>query len=246
MMPTSKVAGVRKEVGPGDVPSFGYLAPAKARRPDCLGQSHSSVQTYGPPAGCGRARRDQVRPCTCLRSGLQACSSPASSDPVDLRHPKQTTYGCSLPGLTRFAAPRRAGPDRQRRLTRTVPREPALRQGFNPAIADCGYRAPLPPRLARSQRRRRDSNPRWADAHTRFPSALLKPLGHSSSRALGGQYPRQGSNLRLRFRRPALYPLSYGGTTERVGFEPTVDGVHTAFREQHHQPLGHLSRRCAV
>jgi hypothetical protein len=27
---------------------------------------------------------------------------------------------------------------------------------------------------------------------------------------------------------------------ERVGFEPTVL-AHTAFRERHHQPLGHLS-----
>ena len=29
---------------------------------------------------------------------------------------------------------------------------------------------------------------------------------------------------------------------ERVGFEPTVLS-HTAFRERHHQPLGHLSVR---
>ena len=30
--------------------------------------------------------------------------------------------------------------------------------------------------------------------------------------ALSGRCPRQESNLRLRFRRPALYPLSYGGS----------------------------------
>ncbi len=28
---------------------------------------------------------------------------------------------------------------------------------------------------------------------------------------------------------------------EGVGFEPTVSEAHTAFRERHHQPLGHLS-----
>ena len=30
---------------------------------------------------------------------------------------------------------------------------------------------------------------------------------------------------------------------ERVGFEPTVAINHTAFRERHLQPLGHLSGR---
>ena len=29
---------------------------------------------------------------------------------------------------------------------------------------------------------------------------------------------------------------------ERVGFEPTVAERNTAFRERHHQPLGHLSQ----
>ena len=28
---------------------------------------------------------------------------------------------------------------------------------------------------------------------------------------------------------------------EGVGFEPTVSEAHTAFRERHHQPLGHPS-----
>ncbi len=40
---------------------------------------------------------------------------------------------------------------------------------------------------------------------------------------------------------------AYSGYTasvaERVGFEPTVAQHHTAFRERHLQPLGHLSGR---
>src|SRR5688500_10039909 len=35
---------------------------------------------------------------------------------------------------------------------------------------------------------------------------------------------------------------SWWMVAERVGFEPTVLS-HTAFRERHHQPLGHLSAR---
>ena len=121
----------------------------RERRAWAKRHSHALVaQGPSPREGPGQSHLG-IRPCTCRRSGRQACSLPASSDPVSLRHPKQTAYGCFLPDLTRFATPRRAGPDRQRRLTRAVPNEPALRQGFNPARADCGFRAPLAPRLAR-------------------------------------------------------------------------------------------------
>src|SRR3972149_5452253 len=45
----------------------------------------------------------------------------------------------------------------------------------------------------------------------------------------GAQVPRQG------------WPIPEPSVlAERVGFEPTVLS-HTAFRERHHQPLGHLS-----
>jgi hypothetical protein len=73
----------------------------------------------------------------------------ASSDSVCPRRPKLTTYRCSLPGLTGFMAPRRAGPGPQHRLSRQSLQSPDLEREFNPAIADCGYRAPLAPRLAR-------------------------------------------------------------------------------------------------
>src|SRR5690606_34781393 len=78
----------------------------------------------------------------------RACSTPASPDPVSPRHPKHSPYGCFLPDLTRFEAPRRAGPNPRRCMTRTRPRGPTLEQEFNPAVADCGFRAPLAPRLA--------------------------------------------------------------------------------------------------
>lgn len=37
--------------------------------------------------------------------------------------------------------------------------------------------------------------------------------------------PREESNLRLRFRRPALYPLSYGGMVSMDGIEPSASAL---------------------
>ena len=76
----------------------------------------------------------------------------ASSGPVTLRHPKLTTYRCFLPDLTGFVALRRVGPGPQRRSAQPVPRYANLEREFSPAIAACGYRAPLAPRLARPVR----------------------------------------------------------------------------------------------
>ena len=67
---------------------------------------------------------------------LALCHSAQTRCPCGTR--SRPTYGCFLPDLTRFMALRRAGPDRQHRLTRAVPRTAALGQGFNPAVADCG------------------------------------------------------------------------------------------------------------
>ena len=111
------------------------------------------------PLVCGRRATDQSgrAPAVELPAGLVlrqlaqirlACGTRSIS-----------TYGCFLPDLTRFVALRRAGPDRQRRLTRTVPNEPALEQEFNPAVADCGFRAPLAPRLAQPTVTVRHENP---------------------------------------------------------------------------------------
>jgi len=56
----------------------------------------------------------------------------ASSNQVDLRHPKLTTYRCFLPDLTGFAAFRCAGPGYQRYLSRAVPAVPRPRAGIQP------------------------------------------------------------------------------------------------------------------
>jgi hypothetical protein len=42
------------------------------------------------------------------------------------------------------------------------------------------------------------------------------PGEHDVSQGITGKRPRQDSNLRTRLRRPALYPLSYGGDATSV------------------------------
>src|SRR6185369_16977024 len=54
--------------------------------------------------------------------------------------------------LTRFAVRRCAGPDPQRRSRRRQFEDAILGWEFSPAGADCRYRAPLVPRLARRKR----------------------------------------------------------------------------------------------
>jgi len=56
----------------------------------------------------------------------------ASSNQVDLRHPKLTTYRCFLPDLTGFVALRCAGPGYQHYLSRAVPAVPRPRAGIRP------------------------------------------------------------------------------------------------------------------
>ena len=74
-------------------------------------------------------RLTAVHPLSIWSTGL---SPVASSNPVYLRHPRLTVYRCSLPGLTGFAASRRAGPSYQRRFPRTVPAVPRPRAGIRP------------------------------------------------------------------------------------------------------------------
>ena len=76
---------------------------------------------------------------------------PASSSQVTLRHPETTIYRCFLSDLTGFIAFCRAGPGLQHRLTRVVQPDKSLKREFNPAVADCRFRAPLAPHLARPQ-----------------------------------------------------------------------------------------------
>jgi len=83
-------------------------------------------------------------PSTAHGSGASRVGSSGQANP---RHPPATAYGCFLPDLTGFADRRRVGPDHQRSVPRAAPDHPGLGRGFSPARADCGYRAPLAPRL---------------------------------------------------------------------------------------------------
>jgi len=71
------------------------------------------------------------------------------SSQANLRHPRWLTYRCFLPDLTGFTRPRRAGPNSQHRIYDVVTNVSGLLKGLSPAEADCRYRTPLTPRLAR-------------------------------------------------------------------------------------------------
>src|SRR5688572_15969409 len=80
--------------------------------------------------------------------------------------------------------------------------------------------------VGRRWRRGRDSNPRW-----------VAPYRISSAAPSATRRPLRGTGWAVRGL-PCI--VRVGAMAERVGFEPTVLS-HTAFRERHHQPLGHLS-----
>lgn len=74
----------------------------------------------------------------------------SGSSPAIPRHPRGPTYRCFLPDLAGFVGPRRAGPGSQHRLPRTEVTCTRVSSGeFSLAIADCEYRVPLTPHLAR-------------------------------------------------------------------------------------------------
>src|SRR4029079_14627731 len=128
--------------GRGQAPAFVALRLQYYLLPP--GESRIDFKSAGDVA---RERKSKVvHPLSIGPFGLTAL---ASSGPVALRHPKLTTYRCFLPDLTGFVALRRAGPGPQRRSAQPVPRYANLEREFSPAIAACGYRAPLAPRLAR-------------------------------------------------------------------------------------------------
>ena len=176
------------------------------------------------------------------------CTHRRSARPRALREGRLRPGRAAAPGEPRLAL-LPSGPDAVRvsplRGTRSsAPSRPAafedvdLGWEFSPAGADCRYRAPLVPRLARhgddSRGPRKgggEGGIRTLDGlpHTAFPVRRPRPLGDLSA----GDAPRPGP-VRDLGRRVGI------GVAERVGFEPTVLS-HTAFRERHHQPLGHLS-----
>src|ERR687898_1935739 len=86
---------------------------------------------------------------------LALTHAPGSSQVLP-RHPKAIAYRCFLPDLTGFTDQRCAGPDSQRRARWWWANGADLDREFSSAVADCGYRAPLVPRLARPA-----ANGRW-------------------------------------------------------------------------------------
>jgi len=60
-MPTSEVAGGQKEVGPGEMLSFSDRASPFGGRPDCLGQSHSSVRVSRRPLAADGALCERIQ-----------------------------------------------------------------------------------------------------------------------------------------------------------------------------------------
>jgi hypothetical protein len=164
-----------------------------------------------------------------------AHAAPPGSSQVAPRHPRTIAYRCFLPDLTGFAGLRCVGPDFRRRAMKWEAEVIDLGREFSPAVADCGCRAPLVPRLARpvadgrpggrtGQRRRRvgggEGGIRTPDGfpRTAFPVRRHRPLGDLS-----------------------------GTVSERTGewrrgwdSNPRCSS-HTAFRERHLKPLGHLS-----
>jgi hypothetical protein len=81
------------------------------------------------------------------RTPHEACSSQ-----VLPRHTRGAPYRCSLPGLAGFDASRCVGPNLRRRLMRLTRHDTPSGGDSTPLERIAGYRAPLPPRLARPHR----------------------------------------------------------------------------------------------
>ena len=92
-------------------------------------------------------------------------------------------------------------------------------------------------------------------AYTRFPSVLLKPLGHlSQNRTLKSCAERQGFEPRVPFRSTTVFktaPISRSGTSPKIVLlnparrgrdsNPGYPHGHNGFRDRPDQPLRHLS-----
>ncbi len=132
------------------------------------------------------------------------------------RHTRGSADRCSLPGLAGLADSRRVGPSRHRHSSGLSPTRRHLGRGFRLAGADCEYRAPLPPRLARphwitlglirgmAEREGFEPSIRLLDVYTissRAPSAARAPLPGPD-----GAHPSAPHGVRM---------------AEGVGFEPT-------------------------
>jgi hypothetical protein len=136
------------------------------------------------------------------------------------RHTRGSADRCSLPGLAGLADSRRVGPSLHHHSSGLNSTRRHLGRGFRLAGADCEYRAPLPPRLARprsimrcpalhlaqgmAEREGFEPSTRLLDVYTissRAPSAARAPLPG----------PRDARSATPRSKKMA----------EGVGFEPT-------------------------
>lgn len=126
-----------------------------------------------------------LQSCTEIRYFLPAESKTVNSNQAPSRHPKSPTYRCFLPDLAGFMGICRVRPNLQRHFSRPIPKGKYLVSEFNPAVADCRYRAPLTPHLARLEAHlaeRVGFEPTRQVLHlpTRSPGERFRPLSHLS------------------------------------------------------------------
>ena len=86
--------------------------------------------------------------CTLLRQCITSVTSAVNSNPAPSRHTKWSTYCCFLPDLAGFIGFCCARPSYQRHLLKAGLTMQASEREFHLAVADCKFRAPLPPRVA--------------------------------------------------------------------------------------------------
>jgi hypothetical protein len=137
------------------------------------------------------------------------------------RHTRGSADRCSLPGLAGLADSRRVGPSPHRHSSGLNSTRRHLGRGFRLAGADCEYRAPLPPRLARPRSNTHNPHPGlldlgMAEREGFEPSTRLLDVYTISSRApSAARAPLPG----LATTRSATSRDE--GMAEGVGFEPT-------------------------
>ena len=106
-----------------------------------------SVITPALPASLSRPScREAVHPPLICNPGHIL---PGDSSQESLEHPKSSAYRCFLPDLTGFTVLRRPGPSSLHPPVKTEVLDTDRGREFHPAVAGCGYRAPLAPRVAR-------------------------------------------------------------------------------------------------
>ena len=111
---------------------------------------------------------------------MQTCSSQ-----VLPRHTRGAPYRCCLPALAGFGTSRCVGPNLQRRHMRLTRHETPSGGSSTPLERIAGYRAPLPPRLARPQRNLGsdidggEAGIRTLDTVTRIRHFQCRTFGHS-------------------------------------------------------------------